>query len=250
MSTPAQADTQSEDKDFASKVNSAVKAMGYDKNKNNYVLPEGLPDEVKVAAMSEQMKLTDKRFKDTQAALTRQTQQNKVLEADKANLLGQLKEDSQVIIPTERKDELDDLKFSDPEKWRMEINKLENSFNRERDKKISDTLEANAQKVELERRTVVLSQFNQDFPDLEINDDVIENDIPPRIKNKLETGKISFDDFLGEVKNYLTSDKKIYQDGKLLDQPNLGNVGGGSTPDESGDLGKSKNQSFYDNPAL
>jgi hypothetical protein len=244
MSTPAQADTQSDTEDFASKVNSAVKAMSFDKDTETWNLPKGLSDEVKYAATAE------KRVRDNQADRTRLAQQNKVLEADKANLLAQLKEDSQVIIPTERKDELDDLKFSDPEKWRTEINKLEDSFTRARDKKISETLDANAQKVELERRTVVLSEFNQENPDLEINDDVIDNDIPPRIKDKLETGKISFDDFLGEVKDYLTSDKKIYQGDKTLNQPNLGDVGGGSTPTESGDSSKGSYQSLYDNPAL
>ena len=54
-----------------------------------------------------------------------------------------------------------------------------------------------------------LAAFQQAYPDISLTDEVIENDIPPRITKKLEQGKISFLDFLEECRNYLTKGKVV-----------------------------------------
>ena len=59
-------------------------------------------------------------------------------------------------------------------------------------------------------------------------DEVIENDIPPRITKKLADGKIDFAGFLAECKDYLTKGKVLAQPDTPPDIPNLGAVPGSS----------------------
>lgn len=242
MSTPVQTDTPSENDTLASRVNSAVSAMTYDKEKQQWMLPAGLTEAEKFCATAE------KRVRDNQANQTKLAQKNKILIADKENLLSQLKSDSRVVIPTEKQEELNSLKYSDPEKWRQEMNTLEVTLTAERDSKINEGLVANEQQAALEEQELALQNFNQANPGLEVTRSVIQNDIPPRITKDWETGKLSSKEFLEEVKKYMTSGKSIHQSDGALDQPNLGNVGGGASPGESG--GSSKKDDFYSNPAL
>ena len=65
----------------------------------------------------------EKRFKDTQAAYTKAQQKLKETEA-KAKVLEELSK-PRVELPKEVAEELDDLKYKDPDAWRLKLAALE-----------------------------------------------------------------------------------------------------------------------------
>ena len=82
----------------------------------------------------------EKRFKDTQAAFTKSRQE---LAATKAELQA-AKEMQQFAMPADVKARLDELKFSDPDAWRVEMNAFEQSktvkFNEPKNAVFSSTI--------------------------------------------------------------------------------------------------------------
>lgn len=237
MSTPTE-DVDAQDKNvqkseptFSDAVNKALEGMTKDE-KGVWKLPEGLdPNEpVGFAAMAE------KRRRDTQAGFTQLTQKNKALEAEKAALLNKATGSVEVQLTEAQAEELEALKFSDPDAWRKKLNVYEAEARTKRAKEIDDELKqvstSTLDSEELERRKSVLEKFNQEHPDLVINDDLIESEIPPRITKKLADGKVTFEEFLEECYEYAKTGKVVASD-KVLNQPNLSKVGGGNSPDKN-----------------
>lgn len=216
------------DKSFETSVAKAVKDITRGKD-GKYILPEGLSAEVKYAAILEQ------RRRDTQSEFTKVAQTKKMLEAENSALKKKAVKDVKVDLTAEQAEELEDLKFSDPEAWRKKMNKYEREAHAKQTKELDDEIaQVSADtlaKDELERRKEILEEFNQEHTDFQLDDDVIQNDIPPRITKRLETGQISFEAFLQEVYDYQKTGKVIKQDPTNKD-PNLSKVGGGSKPDK------------------
>lgn len=167
----------------------------------------------------------EKRFKDTQASFTKARQENAVLKA-KVHKYEEMLTASPQLTP-EQAAELEELKFSDPDKWYAKKSELENSaFNAIKTEVDSAT--------EIARRQQVFADFMQDNPDVVINDEVIKYDIPRRITAKLDSGEITFEEFLTEAVNYLKAPKTVKTE-KVAKQPDLSKVGGDDTPlDTSG----------------
>lgn len=251
MSTPANADTQdhigtdeADTNDFAKTVSEVVKQITRGKD-GKYVLPEGVSPEVKHAAILEQ------RRRDTQSEYTKLAKDVKTLSVENNVLKQKVKGEVNLELTKEQAEELDDLKFSDPEAWRKKMNKLERDAAAKRDADITAELgklsTETLAKDELERRKDVLNDFNSAHPDFQIDDDVLANDIPPRFLKKLETGQVSFEAFLNEVYEYSKTGKVIKQE-STLDQPNLGKVGGSTRPDKHAvkeDIITSYNKEIY-----
>ena len=236
MNTPAEdADIQDDQEgnqkssSFADKVNDAVKAITIN-DKGEYQLPDDLPDDVKFAATAE------KRRRDTQADLSRGRQEANALKAEKAALLKKLTHETPVVLSADQQEELEELKFSDPDAWRKKLNEYETTARNKRIAEIDEELKqvsaGTLETEELERRKEVLELFKAENEGFDINDDILANDIPPRISKKLETGKISFEQFLVECRDYLKTGKVIKQD-DTMDQPNLSKVGGSGKPDQN-----------------
>lgn len=130
------------------------------------------------------------------------------------------------------KDELDNLKFSDPDAWYAKKQELEmEALNKHKEAMSQVTTEAQLA-AELERRTQVLADFNASHK-LNISDETIQFDVPPRITKKLESGEITFEQFLQESAEFLKAPKVVGDGNNILNQPNLGNVGGDNTPTNS-----------------
>lgn len=233
MGNPAQAATQDSDGgntelNFEQTVNETVKQVTRGSD-GKYILPEGITPEVKHAAILEQ------RRRDTQSEYTKMVQNNKALSVENNVLKQKALDTVDLQLTKEQEEELDNLKFSDPEAWRIQVNILEKEALTTRSKDIdaevrklsTETLD----KDEIEQRKDILIEFNQAHPEFKIDDDVISNDIPPRYVKKLETGEISFETFLQEIYEYSTSGKVINQE-DTLGQPNIGKIAGGVTPDK------------------
>ena len=171
-------------------------------------------------------KQAEKRRRDTQAAYTRGQQALKKLQKEKEVLEKKLEELATRSITQDAK--LEELKYADPDAWRAEVSKLEKE---EKSRLLGELkeLEAKASReAELQHRAELLAQYNTEHPDNPITDEVIENDIPPRIVRKLEKGEVSFEEFLDEVSNYLKTPKKIAAGDKPPKSKNLGKAAGDS----------------------
>lgn len=224
-------DTDDTELDFAGLVNKAVNEATVDA-KGNLVLPDNLDPNVKYAASIE------KRRRDTQADHTRQSQKIKALEAEKSTLLSKVTGSVELELTKEQAEELEDLKFSDPEAWRKKVNSYESSARTKRTAEIDEELKqvssSTLDQNELERRKTVLADFIEAKDDgFKLDDDIIANDIPPRILKKLNDGKITFEDFLQECYDYTKTGKVIKQTEKVPSEGNLSKVSGGNSPDKN-----------------
>ena len=170
----------------------------------------------------------EKRYKDTQSAFTKSQQELKAVKA-KAEVLEKLTT-PQIQLTPEVQKELDDLKYSDPDAWRVRMNTLENEARLTHQTLLSEAEKQATLQAELERRAQLLEEYNRSHPNYPITDEVIKFDVPNRILKKLENGEVTFDAFLEEVHSYIYSPKKIGSANETLNQPNLGNLGGGTTP--------------------
>lgn len=210
---------------FEDKVNAAAAAATIDTDSGKRIFPEGTPEEVEYAANAEL------RRRDTQSSYTKTQQTLKQTEAELKTVKKFSKPIPKVELTEEQREELDDLKLSNPEAWRVKINALENEAILKAEKEHKENLQEALTANELERRKSILETFNNDNPNLvNLTDDVIDNDVPPRYKQRLEAGEITFEQFLEDVKTYLSQGKVVQKDNLENGQPNLSNVGGSSKP--------------------
>jgi len=213
----------------AEKINSLVASLEKD-DKGSWKLPEGTEvDETTAFAV-----MAERRRRDTQAAYTGVSQKVKALEAEKATLRSKAIDEASLQLTPELAEELDDLKFSNPEEWRKRMNVLETEHKTKRmnaiDEELKQVSTTTLVKNELEQREDILASFNASHSDYPISQEVIDNDIPPRILKKLETGKVTFEQFLAECYEYAKTGKVVKQT-DAPEMPNIGRIPGGSKPD-------------------
>jgi Skp family chaperone for outer membrane proteins len=169
----------------------------------------------------------EKRFKDTQGAYTKSQQALKEAQA-KLEALEKLTV-PKVEVDEATKAELEALKYEDPDAWRVKVNQLESEAARKHQDTLNEAGRLAAQQAELERRAQVLEEFNRSH-NINITDEVIQYDVPPRITKKLETGEVSFEAYLEEVVEYLAKPKVIGDGNEVLEQPDLNKIGGDDKP--------------------
>lgn len=207
---------------FADQVNNAVSAMTVNDN-GLHILPDGLEDNVRVAAEAE------KRRRDTQSSFSKSQQALKVAQAENDRLRGLIV--PQLKLTAEQKEELFDLKESDPDAWREKLSSYEAEAEAELGEKLKKVKTESSAEAEVARRAQVLEDFLTANPEFTINDDVLANDIPPRIKNKLISGEATFEQFLIDAKEYLGKNKvPSMGSGK---EPDLNSTGGGANATSS-----------------
>ena len=236
MSTPAsevtaatqvsganQAAGNSEPETFEQKVNAAVDAATIDE-KGNLVLADDISDDIKYAARSE------KRRRDTQSALAKATSAKSILEVENEELKKLVMQGARIELTPEDKEELDELKHSDPDAWRDKMNALEQSSNATTTTKLSEISDKAKVTGTVGERSVLLEAFLHDNPGLVINDEVLQNDIPPRILRTLENNEVTFMEFLGNVKTYLDTTKVVDSNLPPGSGPNLSSIPGSDIP--------------------
>ena len=213
-----------QEQDFSSKVNSVVKQLTQD-DKGIWQMPDGLEVDESVAYAAK----LEKRRRDTESALGKTRQQLKAEETIRKTLEQRVAERVDIDMTAEDKEQLESLKYDDPDAWRKKMNQLEQKATTTLREELDGLSSEASQQAEMERRAQVLEQFNAEHSDVQIDDDALANDIPPRIVKKLESGQVTFEEFLQESYKFLSTPKKI-KDDKLEAQPNLGSAGGGSNP--------------------
>ena len=170
----------------------------------------------------------EKRFKDTQAAFTKSRQE---LAATKAELLA-AKEMQQFTMPADVKARLDELKFSDPDAWRVEMNAFEQSKTAKFNEISANNTQAILSELNQEDRVQTLQEFNS-LHGVEITESLLQNEIPNRIHNELNSGTIDYATYLAKCVEYMRTPKVIAGTQEVLGQPNIGKIGGGATPGEA-----------------
>jgi hypothetical protein len=171
------------------------------------------------------------RRRDTQASYTKTQQKNLALEAENEHLASTWEKEVARSLTVEQQNELDELKHTDVELWREKINEYESSNStrvRTKRAEIKDTV---VKETELQQRTRLLEEYNTANPDLALTDDVIDNDIPPRITKELAEGKITFDQYIDKCATFLSKGKVIHPGEQAPGDPDLSKTPGRGTPD-------------------
>jgi len=203
-------------------VNEAVNSMKFNDD-GDWTIPDGMTPEMQYAVNSE------RRRRDTQATFTKSQQALKVAESKTTALTEQLESSIRPNLTVEQAEELEDLKESDPDKWRAKLNEYDSEAYGKYEEMLEDIDSTANQETELERRKGILEQFISDNPELKLNDYVFENDLPPRITGKLSKGEATFEEFLAEAKEYLSKGKKIATENPGEEEPDLNKSSGTST---------------------
>ena len=191
-----------------------------------------LPENTEVDEMTQFAVMAERRRRDTQGEFSRNQQALKALETENAKLTEGWAGDVASALTSEQRDELDVLKHEDPDAWRQKLNQYEADNRTSFSEKTSGIKAKVQQETELEGRTRLLDAHNEANPDFALTDDVIQNDLPPRFVKQLETGDLTFEEFIAKSAAFLGKPKVIVGD-TPPDEPSLSKAGGGATPQAS-----------------
>jgi len=219
--------------EFADKVNNLVNDLKAGKE-----LPEGLDEATQFAVNAE------RRRRDTQASYTQGQGQIAKLKAENEALAERFATSHKAQVTPEEQERLDELKATDPEAWRIELNAIEQRSKEE----AHNTIENLSQAAEVAARKQQLASFLEANPGFELTQDILDTEVPPKFSKELEAGTVTFEQFLTNVHGYLTANKVIAPGEPAPEAPNLSKIGGSSTPDEHAieqDILSSYNQETY-----
>lgn len=176
---------------------------------------------------------TEKSARDNKAAYTKSRQElaevkaaKEVLESKVVSNSSQLSED-QIA-------ELDDLKYTDPDAYFAKRSKYEQEAKARASGELIELTKAASTKalqdLTLVERQEQLHNF-QVLTGIVLTDDVMANDIPPRLQRKIS--EMPFEEYLKEVAVYLTKGKVIKPTDDGLDVTNISLLAGGSMTKKS-----------------
>jgi len=174
--------------------------------------------------------IAEKKARDHQATFTKTQQELARIKAAKEALESQLS--NSVSLSAEQVAELEELKLTDPDAWFNKKLDYERTAKATLEQKLR-TLEDEAAEKAVKDLTVVQRQTAlADFTSrtgIELTDDVMENDIPPRLQKKIN--EMPFNDYLEEVAKYLNKGKVVKPTDEGLGQTNIGKLAGHEAAD-------------------
>ncbi len=169
---------------------------------------------------------TEKRRRGSQAAVTREQNKASRFELE----LAQVKEK---IPQMETRAPIDEsLKYSDPDEYIRQSLEAKRSDPYE---EVFDAASQYAQQTVGEQSVArVIEDYNQANPKTPLTEQMLDNDIPPRMLQELASGHVTPQDFLARAGAMLygSGDSNGNQDIPVT--PDLGNVGGTTTPTDDG----------------
>lgn len=192
-----------------------------------------LPEDYEASEEVQYAARLEKRRRDTQSAMSKLKSENTTLKAENEEMVKHWEKDALANMTPEDKAELDELKASDPDAWKSKLEEHQESARKSFLDRTSDIKGKAKKQTELERRQSLVEEYNSANPEAQLTDDVIENDVPPRITRKLAEGDISFEEFLSEAGQFLNKGKVIAPGAQAPEEPNLSKSGGASTPSDT-----------------
>jgi hypothetical protein len=207
-------------------INEVMLRIKHDTNTGEFIVPDDVPDDIAYYAstLRENIELKKSKARDNIKIKRLKDQQDKLITEASKFVMASLSE--------AQKDELEDLKYSDPERWRLKVNKYEEEARQQTVKKLSEAINSDIDDsedaVELEYRRYLLDLYNKQNPKIKLTDELLAKKVPPNIITKLSQGEITFSDFLEIIPKYLgsTSLKKEVKVGK---NTKLSKIGRGSS---------------------
>ena len=239
-------ETGNEDDDIEAVVTGLVDSMVQDEN-GKWQFPEdkikGVDKATLFAAKAE------RRRRDTQASYTKTRQENKKLQTVNEKLESHVLETATMHLSEEQKEELDELKLRDPDKWREKLNEYEEESRNVLKEQLQKFQKEGEKMSELEIRKAKVQAFEQ-TTGIKLNDKIIAEELPAAYTKQLENGDIDFDQFLEKAQKFLTGQRKIAgaDDKPPKPNPDLSKAGGGATPTEeakAGDIMQSYKNEIY-----
>jgi len=213
--------------EFKEKVDTLVSQMTKAED-GKWTLPEDVAqdlDEPTLFAVT-----SERRYRDTQAGYTKAQQEAKRQKAIAEGLQEHALTQGGKLSAVQAA-ELHRLKKENPDAWREKLNDYEQEATTALETELEEIATKSANKSELEIRNEQMAVWSESTG-ITLTDEVVENDLPPRFKRKLEAGDITFEEFLAEAGEFLKADKVIQgsTDSTDDDTLNLGKVAGGREP--------------------
>lgn len=225
VSTNQDKDEKSNESDIDTQVNSLVESMVQDDD-GKWQFPDGTKADPAIMYAAK----AERRRRDTQASYTKSRQEAKKLQTVNEKLQNEVLESATVHFSDEEREELDELKMRDPDKWHSRLTELTENKKKTLKDKLADFDKEGERMSELEIRKAKVQAFNESTG-LELNDQVIEEQLPAAFTKQLENGDIDFDKFLEKAAKFLQGQVKI----KGSEEPSTK-----SNPDMSKMAGKDK----------
>ena len=171
-------------------------------------------------AVRAEKEVLDKRLKDTQKSYTQGQQSIKSLEAQ----LEELKKVDNTSLAAELNSQaMEDLKSVNPDEWYAKRKAIEEAHAKALAQKLNDA-SVQAQNEEKQRQNALaLAEVQLRNP--KITAEFIEMDVPYRIKKELDSGNVSFEEFLKMVEDFAGKEKVVGSGNKVMEQPNLTTIG-------------------------
>lgn len=222
---------------FEAKVNKLVGETTRDES-GKLVLPGEL-DEATAFAVR-----TEIRRRDTQAALSKKSQEATQLRAVNEEMAAEWQKEAVSRLPKAEQTRLDDLKVENPDQWRAELAKLEAKQGDDFKNRIKE-LETNASKKSQEAiNTEIFTEYNERYPGL-LTDKNLQEEIPAGYVKNVRDGTWSYTEFLEKSVNYLQTNKVIDKGTQAPNTLDLSNTGGGGNPADA-DKNKANSDNYKD----
>jgi hypothetical protein len=206
--------------DYQAEVNRLLKETKVTED-GKFEYPENTPAWARVAIANE------KKFRDTQTSFTKIAQEKKVLEAELEALRSKL--EAKASLTPEQQEELETLKTEDPDAYFEKRTQYEAEASQKFNDEIKEVKTKTAEELELERRQQYLNEFNSKR-EKPINNDVIENEVPAKYLRELEEGKVTFEQFLANVAEFVDAPKVVGKKEEVTNVTNLSKLAGGTEP--------------------
>lgn len=157
--------------------------------------------------------IAEKRRRDTQAAYTKTNQAKIELEKKVEILSANPKPKIEDILTPEQSEMLEKLKFENPDEWYKKVRELEQNIEKEYQKQLDVT----TSEVTLQS---ALDTYNINNPETPIDIETLKLEVPPRLIQEVENGKIGYDEFIVQAGKFIYGEKKI----KTETPPNIPNL--------------------------
>jgi len=220
--------------EFKDKVNELVGKMEQD-DKGRWQLPEDAVEGIDEATLY--AVTAERRYRDTQGAYTKSRQEIKRQEAIATGFQEKLLE-SKITLTKEQRFELNELKKTNPDAWRVKLNEYEEAGRTQLNSELDEIRTDSANKGELEVRKEQMAAWSESTG-IELTDEIVASELPPRFMKDLEKGKITFEEFLDKAGTFLKAEKVIQGSGESTDDDtmHLGQVAGGKDPSKQAQEG-------------
>lgn len=232
--------------DFEDKVSEVVSKME-PQDDGTWVIPEDVAkdlDEATLYAVN-----SERRFRDTQGAYTRSQQEVKKHQAINKGLTDHMIKNITTHITDAQRQELDVLKVENPEEWRTKLDQYEEESKTTLKDALKTIETEGSNKSEVDIRAEKMAAWSKSTG-IELTDDIVDSELPPRYKKDLEEGKITFDQFLTRASDFLEKEKVILgaNEEEEEEEPNLNKLPGSNAPSEraaQGDLTETYEKVVY-----